>query len=126
MHVMGNVRGRHLIILANPELLGVWFGFFDQVWKACHTHRYRGINNTLSNLEPWPGSSRSKPTKKTCTIKRKEKRRQGKKATDKQMRRTKESAPLQLHIPPSAREGCPRLQTGATFPIQPLKQGNSL
>lgn len=59
--------------------------------NACHTHCYRGINNALSNLQPWPGSSRSKPTKKTCTVRSKEKGKQREKATDKQMQRTRAS-----------------------------------
>lgn len=100
MHIKCNTRGRHLITSAQTEFC---FGFVGlllvlvflkkapQVWKACHTHRYRGINNALSNLQPWPGSSRSKPTKKTCTVKRKEKGRQREKATDKQMWRTRAS-----------------------------------
>lgn len=100
----GQCQGRHLIIFVKTErVLRFVFVYFVllkalQVWKACRTHCYCGINNALSNLQPWPGSSRSKPTKKTCTVKRKEKGRQREKATDKQMWRTR-SVQLSPMIP---------------------------
>lgn len=73
--------------------------------NACRTHCYRGINNALSNLQPWPGSSRSKPTKKTCTVRSKEKGKQREKATDKQMQRTRASG--WLGPTPPAAQRCP-------------------
>lgn len=99
----GNTKGRHLITFAKTEVLkkpkqtekkNVF-----QVWKACHTHRYCGINNALSNLQPWLGSSRSKPTKQTCTAKRKEKGRQREKGTDQQRQRTRAAAQLSPTLP---------------------------
>lgn len=135
MHVTGKSRGRYLIIFAKTEFFLGGVGFFCcccykkalQVWKACHTHCYCGINNALSNLQPWPGSSRSKPTKKTCTVKKKEKGRQREKATDKQMQRTRASIPSASEAVPSLHAaGRPRLQTGTAFSTHPLKQGNSL
>lgn len=109
MHVTGKSRGKYLIIFAKTKVLGcILERFFCcclkkalRVWKACHTHSYCGINNALSNLQPWPGSSRSKPTKKTCTVKKKEKGRQREKATDKQMQRTRTSIPSASEAVPS-------------------------
>lgn len=88
--------------------------------NACRTHCYRGINNGLGNLQPWPGSSRSKPTKKTCALRSKEKGKQREKATDKRMQRTRASG--WLGPAPPRCTALPRPHTSTGCHVRPLER----